>query len=89
MHVFWVSTVLAIFFEKFFRVSNRLVKDQAKHLGSSYLQRLSADDKRIAGKELTNMSVVSFLWDIDKPDATERVVSIIRVQTVWIQIRPD
>ena len=79
----------SIFFEKFFRVSNRLVYDQAKHLGSSYLQRFSADDKRIVGKELTNMSIVTFLRDIDKPDATERVVSTIRVQTVWIQIRPD
>ena len=53
-------------------------------MGSSYLQRLSVDDTRIAGKELTNMTIVSFLWDIDKPYATERVVSTISVQTVWI-----
>ena len=58
-------------------------------MGTSYLHRLSVDDTRIVGKELTTMSMVAFLWDIDKPDATECMVSTIRVQTVWIKIRPD
>ena len=48
----------------------------------SYLQSISADDTKIVCKELTNMSIVSFLWGIDKPVATERVVSNTRVQTV-------
>ena len=58
-------------------------------LGPFYLQRLSADGTRIVSKKLTNINIVSFLWDIDKSVATEHVVSTIRVQTVWIQIRPD
>ena len=44
---------------------------------------------RIVGKKLTNISIVSFLWGIDKPDVTECVISTTRVQTVWIQTRPD
>ena len=85
-----------IFTSSFFKSSIECKTDWTKirlnvrpDLGPSYLQRLSVDKTKIVGKELTNMSIVSFLWDIDESDATECVVSTIKVQTVLIQIRPD
>ena len=83
---------LIIIFEKFFRVQTDWIKirpNVRSDLGPSYLQRLSADNTRKVGKKVNQHKHSFLLWDIVKPDATERVVSTIRVQTVWIQIRPD